>query len=777
MRLLFKLNIVKQYFRLILAAIGTSISLVSCSDEFFSGENGIAQPEGSRVIAISFGTQTRTALGDDGLTPEFVGGEMILVSNDETTQECQVTFSGEKAIITTSLKGTLTAVYPATAAQIENNVIAGVKVSTEQSGKIADANICMAKNITDAATFVNQTAILKFYVGEEIGVTSINVTSSGEEIADGSKTITVAASGGKTLYDNMPTGQDRRICYVAVKSGANANTLTFTTKTNTQGQQTKTATVDATLAIGMMYNAFIPYYVEVGDQKWAYCNIGAFLPEEPGEYFAWGEVKGHKADFSISPDNDGNIPEAFASDFKVFNHSDARYTGTYNSSSGFAFCNTPYYNGTSFDKYTGSDGNTLLREDDAANANWGNNWRMPTSQDFYNLYDACAINGYGITTYAGTERGEVPTFGKGVYWCGNYDGVAGCLFCDGTNKLFFPAMGCGSGTKLIDVGKYVRYWSSTEASYDHYAYRLDISDSDVDLQLYGNRFDGNSVRPIYDYTIPDGALPGVFSVGPNEEDKVHFSKGNLYCDNSNSSAPIWGFEEKQYYFRTISGKGKCDASGYSINTGTLTNHWGLFGWSSENDDNYGMNLSDDYKDYSGEFKDWGENIGGGNIWRTMSIDEWIYLLETRNASTINGVSNARYMFCRIKIDDSNSVPGMLVFSDDFSWPTGTAPVESAATTINGNYGSYTEYEIAEFESLESAGAVFLPEAGQRKSGTEIMEVDIYGGYRSSTAIDEQYARYLSFYYTTVDMNWMTDSRHFGDLSDWSRMSNKHNGIV
>ena len=85
------------------------LALASCTKEILV-EQGNPAPteEGSRVIAVSFASHpaTKTALGgEDGLTPEFVGGEMVLVSNDETTQKCPVTGSGKKAAITTRLQG------------------------------------------------------------------------------------------------------------------------------------------------------------------------------------------------------------------------------------------------------------------------------------------------------------------------------------------------------------------------------------------------------------------------------------------------------------------------------------------------------------------------------------------------------------------------------------------------------------------------------------------------------------------------------------------------
>ena len=163
------------------------LALASCAKEpALEQRDSLPQEEGTRTIAVSFASQpaTKTALGEDGLTPEFVGGEMVLVSNDETTQECRVTFSGERATITTRLQGDLTAVYPARAAKFIPSEITGDKIidpdnvliSAKQSGTFADANICMAtmKDGEEKMTFHNKTAILKFYVDEKQFVAYLN---------------------------------------------------------------------------------------------------------------------------------------------------------------------------------------------------------------------------------------------------------------------------------------------------------------------------------------------------------------------------------------------------------------------------------------------------------------------------------------------------------------------------------------------------------------------------------------------------------------------------
>ena len=92
-------------------------------------------------------------------------------------------------------------------------------------------------------------------------------------------------------------------------------------------------------------------YVDLGlpsSLLWATCNVGANAPEECGDYFAWGET----------------APK------------DVYSWSTYQ-----------YYDGGNLVKYTGSDGlTTLLPEDDAATANLGNGWRMPTKEEWQELY-------------------------------------------------------------------------------------------------------------------------------------------------------------------------------------------------------------------------------------------------------------------------------------------------------------------------------------------------------------------------------------------------------
>ena len=121
---------------------------------------------------------------------------------------------------------------------------------------------------------------------------------------------------------------------------------------------------------------------------------------------------------------------------------------------------------------------------------------MPTSAEFKALYDACLNGSYDKTT---NPSGASASVGKGVYWCTSYDGVAGCLFCDGTNKLFFPAAGYGDGTDLYVAGDNGCYRSSShDTDYTDFAYNLTFFSDNVIPQDSNHRYYGVSVRPVLD---------------------------------------------------------------------------------------------------------------------------------------------------------------------------------------------------------------------------------------------------------------------------------------
>ena len=212
-------------------------------------------------------------------------------------------------------------------------------------------------------------------------------------------------------------------------------------------------------------------------------------------------------------------------------------------------------------------------------------------------------------------------------------------------------------------------------------------------------------------SVPDGAISGVFSVSDSKQ--VYFSKGNLRYASSK-----WSFFDNQYDYYTSH---SADA-------------WDKFGWSTSAT-TYGMSTSSSNGDYSGDFVDWGATMGAG--WRTLTSDEWAYLLKTRSASTVGGTENGRYAKAKV-----NDVGGVILFPDTYTHPDGVAaPTGVNATDEYGWEGN--SYTAADWTKMESAGCVFLPAAGCRY-GSEMIGLGSYGYYGSATPDGADYAYRVKF---------------------------------
>lgn len=205
-------------------------------------------------------------------------------------------------------------------------------------------------------------------------------------------------------------------------------------------------------------------------------------------------------------------------------------------------------------------------------------------------------------------------------------------------------------------------------------------------------------------------LSGVFSVASGKT--VKFSKGNLKATlDGSGNVTAWSFHDTQY------GMVNTAACTQSFTSSSID----LFGWSTSAT-LYGINSSKDSNNYSGDFLDWGaaasKNLGYG--WRTLTSTEWTYLLNERTSVTNR--------YCKATV---NSVYGMVIFPDSYSHPSGPATITSANTT-NVDFTTNT-WSGDNWTAMETAGAVFLPAAGYRKEGTDVVSVGVCGYYWSSTA--------------------------------------------
>jgi len=191
-------------------------------------------------------------------------------------------------------------------------------------------------------------------------------------------------------------------------------------------------------------------YVDLGLPSgllWATCNVGANAPEDNGDYFAWGETQ----------------PK------DVYNWS------TYQYCNGSKNTLTKYCNKSSYG-YNGYTDNltVLLPEDDAATANWGNGWRMPTKEEWQELLD----NTTSTWTTQNSVNGKLFTAPNG-------------------NSLFLPAVGYRWDDKLGYFGSNGCYGSSSLYTDDPiYAWGFFFNAASYFMNYHFNRDNGMSVRAV-----------------------------------------------------------------------------------------------------------------------------------------------------------------------------------------------------------------------------------------------------------------------------------------
>ena len=143
--------------------------------------------------------------------------------------------------------------------------------------------------------------------------------------------------------------------------------------------------------------------------------------------------------------------------------------------------NAPYYNGSSYTKYT-TKGKTLEAADDAAKVILGGDWQIPTQEIWNALCDATTVV-WGDKQLVSIEKNT----NKGMKITKNDDSGI---------YLFLPAAGRVNGTSFEYVGTLGLYWSGTAYSKTDANY-LNFSKGSFYAHDYNtDRYYGLSVRPV-----------------------------------------------------------------------------------------------------------------------------------------------------------------------------------------------------------------------------------------------------------------------------------------
>ena len=180
---------------------------------------------------------------------------------------------------------------------------------------------------------------------------------------------------------------------------------------------------------------------------WADCNVGADSPQETGARFAWGET----------------APKTYYSEYnykhmKAFKDQNKWWYSKYTTTD-----EDPYVDGLT----------RLSAEDDAARANWGGKWRMPTKEEYKELYEKCewtqdsvnGVKGYRITS-------KVPGYTDKSIFLPNNSNTFGGLFEESHRGIYMTSDKMSSekgymwrGCVVLEFDKY-EFGTSDEVELD-----------------------------------------------------------------------------------------------------------------------------------------------------------------------------------------------------------------------------------------------------------------------------------------------------------------------
>ena len=275
---------------------------------------------------------------------------------------------------------------------------------------------------------------------------------------------------------------------------------------------------------------------------------------------------------------------------------------------------------------------------------------------------------------------------------------------------------------------------------------------------------------------PEGAVNGLFTINENG-DKVYFSQGNLQYQASTNT---WRFAEHQWDFvgtqTPYSGEpgGTVTGSDNSLISSTYDGWIDLFGWGTSGWNNgniyyqpydieyiyvfetgfgYGPTDGTNYCfDLIGDYAnaDWGVKnaiANGGNmpnLWRTLTYSEWSCLFFGRTTAT--GIRYARA--------DVNGVGGVILLPDN--WDPSIHALNNTNASAAHCYDNIIT--VADWEVMESYGAVFLPAASWRIESM-VYQHSSQGGYWSSSYYDCHGVYGMFFENDTIFTDY--DHRYYG----------------
>lgn len=612
----------------------------------------------------------------------FSGGKSGKFTTDITESSATATFHGS---LGETNGADLWAVYPYSKDAVFDGETITTTLPSEQVARFGsfgkDMNLSIARSSSNNLQFYNVGGGIRFrltqegikrvvfegYGGETLaGKVRIGFDENGlpvvREVTDGSKAITLLPPSGN---DSFPTNV-WFYCVAIPGSLSSGYKLEFYRDTEYSRMASEKAVTIKRSIYGSIDNAdegceFIPIpntittpeIVDLGlSVKWASFNLGASKPEEYGNYYAWGETQ-TKINYSWST-------------YKWCNGDYDKLT---------KYCNDPSCGDNGF-----TDTKTILDpEDDAAHVNLGSNWRMPTDAEWTELRENCTwtltsdYQGSGIVGWVVTS---------------NISGFE-------TNSIFLPAAGYWYDDALGFVSLRGYYWSSSLYLDDlgaGCAWVLQFGTGSSVLESVSMRFFGQSVRPVYDDSIPQVPIPDPVDMGLS----VKWSSFNLGATKPE--------EYGDYY-----------AWGETVPKREYT--WGTYKWCNGSEDTLTKYCTDSSYGYDGfidgktflDLEDDAAHVALGGKWRMPTKAEFEELGDNSSISWAveNGINGYRF---------TSNMTGNSIFL-----PAAGAYYFDYGLVSSGISGFYWASSISESSPYNAWGMGF---------NSSLMHNVIYADYRS-----------------------------------------------
>ncbi len=274
--------------------------------------------------------------------------------------------------------------------------------------------------------------------------------------------------------------------------------------------------------------------------KWATVNVGAYKPEDSGDYYAWGEtdtyyMTGHRNDQYINGFWKEGKPEGYI--WSSYFDTDTE--------------------GDTFIKYGRNGMVTLDYEDDVARVKWGGNWHIPTIGDLYQLKDNC-------TWTMAINNGVI-----GYKVISNIPGYEDC-------SIFLPVAGYRTG-KGLNYNSRAYYWSNATGWSYKTAYMLQCDSNDITINTI-QRYNGLSIRPVSCFTDEDlreiSIVEKELDLFPGEQLSIicrfYKNDGNILPNY----VPTWSSNNEHVASVTVDSNGESIVNAQNVGTCTIFAKYG-----------------------------------------------------------------------------------------------------------------------------------------------------------------------------------------------------------